>query len=217
MRCHIRDNITEHDIVFGGRYDHTQELALIEARLPQAGVFVDIGANCGLFSLTASRKLGQRGRVLAIEPNPAMAERLRFNVATNDFENVELAECAIGDVVGMAELKICASNLGGSSLTVEVEGPRVSVPIRTLQSVLESFGIERIDAMKVDIEGFEDRAIMPFLRVAPRSLWPRSILIETCHAHLWREGCVVALRDAGYLVEWENRNDILLSQPTSNS
>jgi hypothetical protein len=50
------------------------------------------------------------------------------------------------------------------------------------------------------------------LRTAPKTLWPRSIMLEKCHAHLWRDGCIVALQDAGYAIEWQSSSDILLSR-----
>ena len=74
----------------------------------------------------------------------------------------------MGDVTGTAELQVCAANLGQSSLIVPVSGPRFTVSVQTLQDLLERFGIDHIDAIKVDIEGFEDRAIMPLLKKAPK-------------------------------------------------
>jgi hypothetical protein len=42
-----------------------------------------------------------------------------------------------------------------------------------LAHIIAAAGVNRIDTMKIDIEGFEDRALMPFIATAPRSLWPR--------------------------------------------
>lgn len=71
LRCHIRDNTTERDIVFGGKFDNALELTLIEKHLRPGCVFIDVGANCGLFSLAASQKVGEKGRVIAIDARPA--------------------------------------------------------------------------------------------------------------------------------------------------
>jgi FkbM family methyltransferase len=211
LRCHIRDNSTDQLIVFGRRTANDRELTLLEKHLRPGCVFVDVGANCGLFSLVASQKVGEEGRVIAIEPNPIMAERLRFNISANGFQNINIAECAVGDVTGTVELQVCTEQLGRSGLIAPVPGPRITVPLRTLQDVLQGFGIGQIDAMKVDIEGFEDRVIMPLLRTAPKRLLPRVILIEVIYAYLWRDSCIVALQDEGYKIEWKSRTDVLLS------
>ena len=178
-RCHVRDSITERDIVFGGRYDNAKELAHVEKHLRPGCVFVDVGANCGLFSLVAAERVGETGRVIAVEPNPLMIERLRFNISANPFRNIDVAECAVSDLVGTAEFQVCAADMGRSGLNTGLSGPRVTVAVRTLQDLLQGFGMAHVDVMKVDVEGSEDRVVMPLLRAAPKSLWPHAILIET--------------------------------------
>jgi hypothetical protein len=64
-----------------------------------------------------------------------------------------------------------------------------------------SRGIERIDVMKIDIEGMEDQVLLPFFRKAPRSLWPRAIVGEHIFAPRWREECL----SLGYCQQWQTR------------
>jgi hypothetical protein len=64
--------------------------------------------------------------------------------------------------------------------------------------------------LKIDIEGFEDRAMMPFLRDAPRSLLPAAILIEDSHANNWASDLMAALTSAGYKITTRKRDDLLL-------
>jgi FkbM family methyltransferase len=213
MRCHIRDNLTERDIVFGGKFDNARELSLIEKHLRPGGVFLDVGANCGIFSLMASRIVGESGRVVAIEPNPILCERLRFNIAANGLRNISVAECAIGAAAGRAELSLHETDVGQSGLIAGSSGRGIEVAVRTLKEVVDELGIERIDAAKVDVEGFEDRVIMPFIRTAAKSIWPRAMLIEIVHAYLWRDACVLALEDSGYQTAWKSRSDVLLALP----
>ncbi len=59
-------------------------------------------------------------------------------------------------------------------------------------------GFERIDAMKMDIEGFEDRVLPPFFETAPRSLWPRLLILEAWTGAI-RDLCVAR----GYRVRME--------------
>ena len=85
--------LTEREIVFGGKFDNARELTLVE-NAPQPG---DVGANCGRFCLASSQKVGETGRVIAIEPNPIMSERSHFNISANGFRNIAVAACAVGD------------------------------------------------------------------------------------------------------------------------
>ena len=85
LRCRVNDNYTEQMAL--ERNGHTNRIAIdvITKDLKPGDVFVDVGANCGLFAVFAARKVGPTGRVIAIEPLPAMLERLRFNIAANGF------------------------------------------------------------------------------------------------------------------------------------
>jgi hypothetical protein len=64
--------------------------------------------------------------------------------------------------------------------------------------------------LKIDVEGYEDRVLLPFVAAAPRSMWPRRILMETHWRSRWEQDCLEGLREAGYRVAWEKRPDCLL-------
>jgi hypothetical protein len=70
----------------------------------------------------------------------------------------------------------------------------------------------RIDAMKIDVEGYEDRVLIPFIREAPRHLWPRRVLMEVEHTTRWESDCLAMLVDAGYRVTPIGKKDVLLSR-----
>ena len=52
--------------------------------------------------------------------------------------------------------------------------------------------------MKIDVEGFEDRVIVPLIEAGDRSLWPKRIQIETVHRSLWQDDCLARLKAVGY-------------------
>ncbi len=56
--------------------------------LPEGGTFVDVGANVGAFALPAACRLGQHGRVFALEPSAVLFQCLRANAAMNGLANV---------------------------------------------------------------------------------------------------------------------------------
>jgi FkbM family methyltransferase len=211
FRCHVTDNTTERELVLARRERDRIEVAAILERLPVGGTFFDVGANSGLFSLMAARKAGPSGRIVAIEPSPVMVERLRFNVCTNGFNNVEIIEAAAGAETGSATLYVNPKQRGKSNLAEMQEGCiGETVPVRTLLSIVELAGIDRIDAMKIDVEGYEDRVLLPFVTSAPKSVWPKAILMETLWASRWRDGCLVRLIEAGYQKCWESDLDALI-------
>jgi FkbM family methyltransferase len=214
LRCRVNDNYTEQMAL--ERNGHTNRIAIdvITKDLKPGDVFVDVGANCGLFAVFAARKVGSTGRVIAIEPLPAMLERLRFNIAANGFTNVTVCPSAVGAQPGEATIHVSAKQYGHASL-VGTDGEELTVPVAPLQAIVERAGVPRIDALKIDIEGFEDRALLPFIRGAPRQLWPARIFMEVDHASRWQEDCLAGLLQAGYSETWRSGSDILLALPAS--
>jgi hypothetical protein len=67
------------------------------------------------------------------------------------------------------------------------------------------------DSVKIDIEGFEERALLPFIATPPRTLWPKRIYMETDWAARWERDCIAGLLAAGYVEAWRSRGDVLLA------
>lgn len=209
LRCRAADNFTERKILFG--QSGKEEMAHLLGELEAGDSFIDIGANCGIFSLTASRIVGAGGRVVAIEPNPAMVERLRFNIEANAFDNVTIVEAAVGESVGQATFHLFQKQLGRSRLVRDSGGPTITVPVKPLTDICAELAITRLGAIKIDVEGYEDRALLPFFRSAPKSLWPRAILMETSSSHAWGEDCLHRLQEMGFQIKWQSKRDVLLT------
>lgn len=207
VRCHTADNATERALVLRSQHVNREEISLLMAELSEGGTFLDVGANNGVFSLSASAKAS---RVIAIEPNPLMVKRLRFNIAANGLTNIAVVQLAVGDAPGNATLYQHPIDLGRSSITEETKGQPISVGVQTLAQILADQNVSQIDAMKIDVEGFEDRVLLPFIDSAPRSLWPRAILMEIVHGYRWHDACFHRLLQAGYAVKWQSSMDALL-------
>lgn len=105
MRCHLRDNASERKFVFmPWRFDEV-ELATLSAIMPPDGVFIDIGANVGIYSLAVASRLNGSGRIVALEPNPPAFSRLKFNIDANraerqDWPSVTALQIGISDTEG---------------------------------------------------------------------------------------------------------------------
>jgi len=188
MRLYPSHNICEKNALFTPQmFDIIERHALGEAidkRIAAGGTFtfIDIGANVGLYSLYVASRSGARARILAIEPQPGIVERLRFNVMINASANIVVLPIAVADREGKMTLVINERDSGGTRLakdaTPEDGAAAIRVTCRPLAAILDQAGIFSIDALKIDIEGAEDLALTPFLRTAPTELLPRLVLIE---------------------------------------
>jgi FkbM family methyltransferase len=217
LRCNFVDNYSEKKFVFTPwRYD-LEERLLLRGGLPADGVFVDIGANVGIYTITAGRSLGRSGRVIAFEPNPVTMERLKFNVSANfgdgpDRPEILLLNCGVADRDSEFELQVDRSNLGASSIArrsrsrVPSGMPRESVRVRCrpLLDVLAEVGARTVDVLKIDIEGAEDVALAPYLRDAPADLLARNIIIENSQ-ELWSVDLHALMERRGYRLRFRNR------------
>jgi FkbM family methyltransferase len=135
----------------------------LERFVRPGSVFLDVGANEGFFSVLASRLVGPRGRVIAVEPQERLAPVIQTNLELNDCANVALFSCAISDRQGVAELHLSPdTNTGSTALyqSTRYRLPRVTVPVTTLEDFVERSELPAIDFAKMDIEGFEYEAIL---------------------------------------------------------
>ncbi|MEP4029914.1 FkbM family methyltransferase [Roseibium polysiphoniae] len=202
FRIYPGQNYDDRKILAKGRLPERAEHKLLKPYLAPGSVFVDVGANIGSYALFAAHCGAE---VLAVEANPETAAKLRFNLTANDLGKVQLAEVAIGDKAGTLSLWSEPTNCGFATLVEDLTtgewagdwSPK-DVTVRPLADVVADQGLARIDVLKVDVEGFEDRVVLPFLRTSDRALWPRVIMLETnCRPH-WAEDCTSELEALGY-------------------
>jgi FkbM family methyltransferase len=212
LRVHVLDNVSERKFLFMPRFCDGAERDYLRRHLSPDGVFLDIGANAGIYTLTAARtyaEQGGAGHVLAVEANPTMQARLLYNVSLNGLEGrVRLAPLALADHDGEVEFSISDSNLGESGLAVTT-GTRIRVPCRTLSGLLLEQGVQRVDGMKIDVEGMEDLILGHFLQHSPPSLLPGFIVIENS-ADKWKTDLLGQLHGAGYSIAAKEKMNLIL-------
>ena len=86
------------------------------------------------------------------------------------------------------------------------------MPSLRLQRILEQAGVSHVDALKIDIEGYEDRALIPFFKDAPQALWPRAVVIEHLSKNEWLADCIADMFSRGYAESGRTRSNTLLSR-----
>jgi FkbM family methyltransferase len=140
------------EVYWNGGYDRLADF------VPQAGWIVfDVGANAGVYTVQQARR---GAYVFAFEPNPDCCRRLRTSIRLNNLEGqVTATGCALGAVSGSAELRVPEGLTTMGSLrpewTPRAGGSQVEVEVQTLDQVVRSFAINRIDLLKIDVEGLE--------------------------------------------------------------
>lgn len=184
FRINLWDNRTEQHIYFHWqKHDFFERLFVMKAAesIPDF-LFVDIGANVGLYTITVASAAHAAAKVVAIDANPEMIERLSENLSLNNSRcSVYRFSCAVADSDGVMEFVVNAANKGESTLLGSCETSKDSrgVDARRLESVLRAIDLEdrAIDVIKIDIEGGEHNALAGFLRRQANQL-PGCIIIE---------------------------------------
>lgn len=199
-----------------GQYN-LKELAFLKEKTshPDA-VFVDLGANTGFYTQNFLA-YGQRRTALAVEPNPALCERIKNNHALlqkkdPDANRLLIVDClAVGDSDRETYLDL-SNGLGNARVLDRPAERSIPVKMNSLLNILKQHGIEKIDVMKVDIEGHEDKALIPFFSQAQPALFPRNIIIEHTSSHSWQSDLFSMLKDKGYITSGKTRGNLLLTR-----
>jgi FkbM family methyltransferase len=204
IRFYPHDNASDAKAAVCGKSFNAAELGWITKALRPGTLFVDIGANMGFFSLYAA-KAG--ARVIAIEPNPALVLRLRANLARSGFDDAIIYECAVGEAAAESRVLMFGKDLGGGHIATGGAPAGQNVPIRPLLDLMNEARIGAIDILKIDIEGYEDRALMPFFASAPPALYPRNILFEHSARALWQADLLGRFAELDYVTRAKSRGN----------
>jgi FkbM family methyltransferase len=130
--------------------------------LKNGGVFYDIGANVGFFTVLGAKLAGSAGQVYAFEPVPENAAYVRLNVRLNRFRNVRVIEKAVSSQSGQGELWI-AEYSGGAALTTAAMPPdakkKIAIEVVSVDDLVFRHNWRRPSVIKIDVEGAEMDAL----------------------------------------------------------
>ena len=137
------------------------ELWLVELLGSGLKTVVDVGANTGAWALSVLGKVPAVDRLIVFEPNPAAFESLRRNLS--GMPSVVYSQKALGDKRGSLSFW-CAPDAGELSSLVKEHAPRGSTEVRvavsTLDEEVDRLGVQHIDLLKIDAEGYDFRVIL---------------------------------------------------------
>jgi len=139
--------------VFGDALE--PELCYLQHFLGRGKVFVDIGANVGVFTVKAAKEVGEEGLVIAVEPFLETALRLSKNVQANGYRNVRVRNLCIGRDTQHAVLHLNKEKPNSFSLVRNGATRSISVLSASLDDLCLWENLDRLDYLKVDAEGAE--------------------------------------------------------------
>lgn len=183
LRLRARGNLSEQRLIYMPQFLDRAEREALAEQLNGGGVFLDIGANAGIYSLWVASLGRDNVRVEAFEPDPELCAGLAFNIETNGLDQVRVNESALGREVGVMHLVAGENNKGENRVEAEGESQATGneVKMTTLKRFLEECEIDRVAAMKIDIEGHELDVLEPFFAEASEDVWPQLLICEVVH------------------------------------
>ncbi|MDB5243613.1 MAG: hypothetical protein JWP57_4238 [Spirosoma sp.] len=126
-------------------------------KLKEGETFVDVGANIGLYSLIASSKVKNSGKVFAVEPSFREFKRLLSSITNNQKNNICSVNYALSNYEGTIMLSVSEGHSGLNKIVNGVtDSNKIMVPVSTFDSLLKGLnGNKNIDLIKIDVEGAE--------------------------------------------------------------
>ena len=163
--------------------------------------FIDIGSHVGQITLEAARIVGKGGKVFSFELHPNTFVQFQHNVALNNFNNITSGNFGLGDEVGKFYVEVIDENNAGMNRISKNNSSNIEVEVKMLDDYLLATDIKSLDFIKVDVEGFEYKA----LKGGEKTLlkWHRILFIELDDATLKAQNSrpkelLIYLNDVGY-------------------
>ena len=149
-------------LIYAFRDYYEPELAYLESLLSPGKVFVDAGANFGIYTAMASKAVGETGRVISFEPSTRAFPVLQRNIEINGFKNVLALPVALTDKPGRARLyhhPAVGSDALAKDSSFDPDAYAQDIHTESLNNILPRCSIERVDVIKMDVQGAEELAM----------------------------------------------------------
>ncbi len=135
------------------------ELSFLKTFLKPEDCFVDIGSNIGLFSVLASPLVGKKGTIYAFEPTPKTFTRLMENIKLNSLTNLFPENIGLSDTSGSMSFYTSNNEYDAWNSMVRLsqleDSSKININVSALDEYVESKDIQKINLIKLDVEGWE--------------------------------------------------------------
>ena len=196
------NNLIEYGILLDKKYNCLDLEFLLEGANLDSN-FVDLGSNIGLYSQPLALA-SPNGMVLSIDANPLMKSRLLFNIQATAIKNIQFVLSAVSNKIGKGSLKIRKDDI---AIVAVDETIRSDIKINTLENIIKENKLKSIYGLKIDIEGHEDKALVPFLLNTTEALLPKKIVIEKLSKYSDYPECTLAFDKLNYKLISRSKNN----------
>ena len=208
------DKLTFIKIYFGR--SNLDEIDFIKNNSPNKSVFIDIGSNMGFYTqfIAAIIEKKRQIKIISIDALPINNFRLKENLKLlkskipNIFSLVKIKNCAVGDQNTKLNLDF-SHGLANAFITKNKKD--ISVKSRKLINIVNEEKLKYITNLKIDIEGYEDKVLISFLRSCKKKLIPRNIILEHSEKKIWKNNLLKFLFKFGYQEISKNKSNIILN------
>jgi len=203
-------NSTDSKMIVSSRVIDGRELGYLKnMEKHENSVFLDIGANVGYYSISASN-FGFK-KIYSFEPVPKTINKLKFNIELNNLENIiEIVPNALGHKKELKVIYEDKDNFGNSSF---FEGNKnnniVSIEVINLYEFVIEKNIRNIEAIKIDVEGYEDQALKDFINKSKEEELPKLIIIEHANSSKWKIDLFSLFQDRDYKIISKTRGNTI--------
>ena len=126
--------------------------------LPTGAVIIDGGANAGFFTIPVANRIRGRGqRIISFEPQLTLFRALSGSLALNDISFCDLRYAGLGDALGTAQVPDIDYGTPQDFGTVQISATGAGTPVEVV--TIDSLGLDRLDFIKLDVEGYECAAL----------------------------------------------------------
>ena len=164
------------------------------------GVFIDVGANIGKYSVMVGKQLKSIGQVISIEASEEIFEILKKNIEINNLKNVTPINLAVSDIKGTAEFYLASKDLGTAHSLLEIkhQSKKIEVKQNTLDNIINDLKIKKVDLIKIDVEGVEPNVLKGAYNILKRD--KPKIIFESLDKKCF-EKCEKILKKIGYKIK----------------
>ena len=211
------DGMSETKQLFGSY--NKKEMNFLKKNTVPESVFVDIGANIGFYTQNIASTFPQSNfsKIIAIEPNPILVDRIKDNLSLlyNDIPETTKRIIVENYAIGLEKKEIyldLSEGYGNARVKDNKNLEAIKINMISLLELIKKNDVKYITNLKIDVEGYEDRALKPFFENAPFSLFPKNMIIEYTSKNEWEDkNFINYLLDMGYKEIIRTRGNLCLS------
>ena len=208
------DKLTFIKIYFGR--SNLDEIDFIKKNSPNKSVFIDIGSNMGFYTqfIAAIIEKKRQIKIISIDALPINNFRLKKNLrllkkkVPNIFSLVKIKNCAVGDQNTKLNLNF---SYGLANAFITKNKKDIKVKCRKLINIVNEEKLKYITNLKIDVEGYEDKVLISFLRSCKKKLIPKNIILEHSEKKIWKNNLIKFLFKFGYREIFKNKSNIILN------